>query len=1246
MLSILSLNVKGLTSKSKQLCLQQFGQQHNSSIIFLQETNLTVNSPLVMPFDYTFIINPPVQPFSGVAIAFNKELFKETKIIQQLSPVPGYLQIVEVEIKNYNYHFINTYMPQSNTLAQTVLLKIHQHLQKIEEDSIAVIAGDWNVTLRKEDRRNCSELRTQLAENLNSLLQQHSLTDVWRDFNPNKLQFTFRGSHQNLPMARLDRFYMHNKNMHHVQNIVFTPSFSDHDGVVIKLNTLPKKFKTPYWKFDPTLLKSKDYSFYIKNLISFYQDKTQDHDCNICLLWDRLKEEISIASQRFNRKLKEETQEKLSTLLATLDYLDAKEELTKNDCKLMLQLRKEIATIYKSSASENLKYIESQVTQEANTSSKFFLRLAKQTKMSNNISQLIINGELTSEKNLIYSEVRNYFQNEFSGQNIPNQVDPSSIIYQDILSLSETDKQKCEETITQDEIWDSIKSAKLNKAPGLDGLPIEFYKFFWDDIKHIFTKLVEHFQLTGNLPTSMKKVVISPIPKPGDRNFLKNWRPISLINVDYKIVTRIYGKRMSAVLPFLLKSDQSYSVPGRTIFNNLHLLRNAIRQANKANSNLAVLALDQVGAFNRISHTYLEHLLKLHNFGPTFTNAISAFLHQTKAFVKVGSTLLAPFIFKSGILQGDPIAGPLYVLSIEPFLCTAMKFMSPNGFLIPNSNSKIQATAFADDIHFLVTQNEDFGKITEAFHHYSKQSGAQLNNQKTKGLFCGSWKNRQDKPLDCIWKNDGLKILGVYIGNSTHFEYENWRILLSKVKATLNQWSQYVKMTSLLGRKIVCNQLVGSQLIHTFNVLNPPQEFLQDVQKAMINFIWQGKHWLHHNFVHATTDLGGIGLTHMQAKVHSLRLKLTTDILNNLNSQEPVFLFHHYNLSLYGNCTAQHFFMKHQNYFQMANLDNFYASLLKAWLSIKPILETKLFSLKILREMPLTFSTIPDSKAINISSDWIKNGITKLGQLLNPEGNWIEPHFQEIPQAQKRRLITNFNLIKNYFQHKIDLNQDQDQIINFKFLVPLTNSLKTFPGTRKENYNACLQPFLLKPEITGKCTWLDKKISWNTTHNYPTDRKDSDVAWKLLHNALVTPRKLHQWRVITSSLCPWCKEEGNIQHMFFKCQQTKPLWNYISIKIAQINQTPLPNFEQLLIGFPGKTPAKNLTNFLLTLAKSTIYRTYMNVIKEENPEVPCYLKIFKLRLKYRLAIERNYAALTGTQTNFEKTFLVNNVLEQ
>jgi hypothetical protein len=102
----------------------------------------------------------------------------------------------------------------------------------------------------------------------------------------------------------------------------------------------------------------------------------------------------------------------------------------------------------------------------------------------------------------------------------------------------------------------------------------------------------------------MLKGVVTLVPKHGDPMDLKNWRHVTLLNTDYKLITRCLANRITEVLPMIISSDQSFCVPGRSIHTNLHLIRDAIAYANTDNIPLAVISLDQSSAYDCVEHNY------------------------------------------------------------------------------------------------------------------------------------------------------------------------------------------------------------------------------------------------------------------------------------------------------------------------------------------------------------------------------------------------------------------------------------------------------------------------------------------------------------------------------------------------------------------------------------------------------------------------------------------------------------------
>lgn len=95
------------------------------------------------------------------------------------------------------------------------------------------------------------------------------------------------------------------------------------------------------------------------------------------------------------------------------------------------------------------------------------------------------------------------------------------------------------------ELDDIIKKTPFNKSPGPDGLPFEFYRCFWEEIREFILKVFNECAANGELTESMKQGVITLIPKPNkDVLYLDNWRPITLLNSDYKLLACLYANTM------------------------------------------------------------------------------------------------------------------------------------------------------------------------------------------------------------------------------------------------------------------------------------------------------------------------------------------------------------------------------------------------------------------------------------------------------------------------------------------------------------------------------------------------------------------------------------------------------------------------------------------------------------------------------------------------------------------------------
>ena len=146
------------------------------------------------------------------------------------------------------------------------------------------------------------------------------------------------------------------------------------------------------------------------------------------------------------------------------------------------------------------------------------------------------------------------------------------------------------------------------KAPGCDGLPMEFYLKFWDVLGNDLVLVLNSAYRLGSLSCSQRRGIITLTFKKGDRLDPKNWRPITLLNADYKIASRSVAARLLKVIHLIVSRDQTCGVPGRFIGENVAFLRDIVDFCTFTGVPAALLSLDQEKAFDRVDCPFCVRL--------------------------------------------------------------------------------------------------------------------------------------------------------------------------------------------------------------------------------------------------------------------------------------------------------------------------------------------------------------------------------------------------------------------------------------------------------------------------------------------------------------------------------------------------------------------------------------------------------------------------------------------------------------
>ena len=198
-----------------------------------------------------------------------------------------------------------------------------------------------------------------------------------------------------------------------------------------------------------------------------------------------------------------------------------------------------------------------------------FFNLEKCSFNRKHIEKLTTEQAVIEEPQEILLEMENFYSTRYTPK-IPAEKDcneTSGDFFSKVKNIPRLNKQQqdlCEGLITAEECWSVIQSLAKNKSPGTDGLTAEFYLRFWDDIKLPFLDCLNECFENGELSISQRRGIISLLPKKNkDPLYLKNWRPISLLNTDYKIATKCIAKRLEKVPPELINRNQTGYIKNR-----------------------------------------------------------------------------------------------------------------------------------------------------------------------------------------------------------------------------------------------------------------------------------------------------------------------------------------------------------------------------------------------------------------------------------------------------------------------------------------------------------------------------------------------------------------------------------------------------------------------------------------------------------------------------------------------------------
>ena len=385
--------------------------------------------------------------------------------------------------------------------------------------------------------------------------------------------------------------------------------------------------------------------------------------------------------------------------------------------------------------------------------------------------------------------------------------------------------------ITLEEVTAAVKSLKHNKTCGMDGCPAEMLQFFWSKWGALYYNALQYAFRVGKLHLSARRGVIILIQKgQKDPNFLKNWRPLTMLSSCYKILAKILALRMKRVLPSIISEDQCGFMEGRQISKVIRTTID-VKLAKKING--YILMLDFEKCFDRIEYNAIKGSLRYFGFGDNFIRWVDLLLVDFHSYTTNNGHLSPYFNVSRSCHQGCPVA-PLLFLVCGEVMAQELRQKGIEGISLNGLEHLI--AQFADDTQLFLQTKKAVEKAIAVLRCIETNTGLKINYYKTSIHTVGDAK-RFECSEDLIWDPGGTTVLGIEIDVNSENQYS---AIVAKAQKILNNWNN--RHLSLLGKVLIVNTLIASLFVYTMQATKSPSlETIRKLNKIVNHFLWSSK---------------------------------------------------------------------------------------------------------------------------------------------------------------------------------------------------------------------------------------------------------------------------------------------------------------------------------------------------------------------------------------------------------------------
>lgn len=1198
---VISYNVKGLRNNLKRKKIIYLLHHWKADIVLLQETHSCLHDEKFWRAEWggSAFFSHGESNARGVAVFISKQsgiTVNKTKFDEQ-----GRFCMLTVDLNGTEYLIVNLYAPNQDNPA------FFQHAFAQMESmgiDLKIIAGDFNTVLdlTKDITGGKGYSNSKTRNFLLEYIQENELVDIWRLRNPEKFAATFG---VNSLKERLDFFLVSSalaQSITQTEVQFFVKSLSDHAPINLRFRAIKHKPGKGYWKMNNTILE--DVVFCEKAQLAIKEVIKNCRELNPSERWEMIKMAIREKAIIRGAQLAKSRRNKIQVIEKKLKFYAEANNLINipifdDEETHIMALQTELDELLNFEVQGRILRSGARWVDLGEKPSAYFLNLEKHNHNKKTIIRLEDpqTGDTSSDADQILDILADYFKELYSNKNLD--LDPDYLATLEMPQVKARDAIMMDGPIQLEEIHLALKQLKKSKCPGVDGITPECYLRFWPLLAHPLFELFNHVVSQQKLHASARDGVISLLDKP-EKELLKitNWRPITLLNTDYKIFGKVLANRLQQVLPYLIHPDQSGYMKGRNISDNLLDLGSVIQHCAATKKQALIVSVDFQKAYDSLSWDALKEIMNAFGFGKAFINMVMICYTDIRSAVINNGRWSSWFNLHSGLKQGCVLSCFLFILAVEIIGLRIRQNTEIKGISIQNKQKKLGQ--YVDDLWNVIKYElSSFQELLFEYAEFEAFTGLSINYDKTEILRIGSLNKSKAKfysTLPLKWSDGFIKVLGLHIHSEPEVMIKkNFDGILNKVQNICNMWIN--RALTPVGKIQVINSLCNSQFVYKLQCLpSPPQDFFDKYEKIVKTFVWNGrKSKIAYKRIVSSYKGGGLQLRDLRWVDKSLKLAK----FHKLKESE-----HFWSYVIFSE------FPCNRDMWLQLNISSgdakrlirspFLRDMYRYWGELNFVSPVSVND--ILQQILWFNSHIKHQGKWIFNKMLFKGGIFKIVHLFDLDtGRFMEYAdfvtmygaivdfvtyyrlIMSIPQVWKNILLrneasvcqnTNNNFLNQFLKIKTKpasfcykFIRDKNSISNMAILDIWNNDLKTHL-TEKQ-----LQSSFVKINKITKCTKL----------RY--------FQYRILTKSLITNVRASIWDKNINNKCSFCHtEKETVIHLFFECAHVKKIWKALTKWLKYFYSVQLKLDKELCFFNNCTKRASGLINHVILITKFYIYR--------------------------------------------------------